>query len=169
MLTVGIVGPESTGKTTLAKSLAENFKTLWVPEFAREFLTQLNRPYVQDDLISIARGQLQAEKQLRKKAKDLLILDTDLFVIKIWSEYKYGNCDPWILQQLSMNQAGFYFLTHYDMPYEEDSLRETPEKRPELFHMYEAALKESGSPYLVLKGDEDDRLETAVQRINSII
>lgn len=169
MLTVGIVGPESTGKTTLAKSLAENFKTLWVPEYAREFLTQLNRPYEQDDLISIARGQLQAERQLRKKVKDLLILDTDLFVIKIWSEFKYGNCDPWILQQLSMNQAGFYFLTHYDMPYEQDPLRETPEKRPELFQMYEAALRASGSPYLVLKGDEDDRLETAIQRINSII
>lgn len=169
MITVGIVGPESTGKTTLAMSLAKHFKTLWVPEFSREFLTNLERPYEKEDLIDIAKGQLKSEKQHRKKAKNLLFLDTDLFVIKIWSEFKYGSCDPWILQQLAMNQASFYFLTHHDVPYEDDPLRESPNKRPELFRLYESALKEAGVPYFVLKGGEDKRFESAVQRINSIL
>lgn len=169
MLTVGIVGPESTGKTTLAKGLAEHFNSIWVPEYAREFLSELDRPYNQEDLISIAKGQLDAESKARRQAKDSLFLDTDLFVIKIWSEFKYGNCDPWILQQLSMNQANLYFLTHFDIPYEDDPLRETPEKRPELFHLYERALKESGVLYAVIQGDERERLETAIQKVNSIL
>lgn len=169
MITVGIVGPESTGKTTLAKALANHFKTTWVPEFAREFLTQLERPYKKEDLIDIAKGQLKSEKQQRKKAKNLLFLDTDLFVLKIWSEFKYGSCDPWILQQLAMNQASFYFLTHYGMPYEEDPLRESPNKRPELFKLYESALIEAGAPYIIIKGSEEKRLDLAVKRINSIL
>ncbi|WP_420388143.1 AAA family ATPase [Roseivirga sp.] len=169
MITVGIVGPESTGKTTLAQSLAQHFKTLWVPEYSRQFLTQLDRPYVQEDLIAIARGQLEAERQYKKKVKDLLLLDTDLFVVKIWSEFKYGSCDPWILQQLNMNHASFYFLTHHDLPYEYDPLRESPEDREELFHLYEAALKEANVPYLIIRGDEEERLEIAIQRINSIL
>ena len=169
MITVGIVGPESTGKTTLAKDLAANYNTVWVPEYAREFLTKLKRPYVEDDLIDIARGQLETERKLRKKAKDVLVLDTDLFVIKIWSEFKYGNCDPWILQQLEMNLASVYLLTHFDIPYEHDPLRETPEKRPELFDLYEMALKDAGVPYTVVQGDKNKRLDTAIQKINSII
>lgn len=169
MLTVGIVGPESTGKTTLAQGLAKHFNTSWVPEFAREFLSELDRPYVKEDLVAIARGQMKLEKKLRKTAKNVLFLDTDLMVIKIWSEYKYGSCDPWILQQLNMNRPSIYFLTHFDIPYEEDPLRENPTTRPELFDLYEAALKKSGTPYFVLQGNQAKRLETAIQKINSIL
>ena len=92
-----------------------------------------------------------------------------MFVIKIWSEFKYGHCDPWILQQLSMNQASYYLLTYYDVPYEEDPLRESPENRPELFDLYERALKEYGVAYEVVQGSFQKRLETAIQKINSIL
>lgn len=169
MITVGIVGPESTGKTTLAKGLAEHFNTLWVPEYAREFLSDLDRPYEKKDLVAIAKGQLESERQYRKKAKDVLFLDTDLFVIKIWSEFKYGECDPWILQQLGMNKASVYLLTHFDMPYEPDPLRENPSQRPELFDLYEKALKEAGVLYAVIQGNKHKRMDTAIQKINSII
>lgn len=169
MITVAIVGPESTGKTTLTKSLANHFKTAWSPEFAREYINQLDRPYAKEDLIDIARGHLKSEKAHFKKANEVLFLDTDLFVLKIWSEFKYGDCDPWILQQLSMNQASFYILTDHDIPYEQDPLRETPEKRPELFDLYEKALQEAGVHYYVVKGDKHKRLEKAIQQINAII
>ncbi|WP_286755171.1 ATP-binding protein [Roseivirga sp. UBA838] len=169
MITIAVVGPESTGKTTLTEALAAHYKTLWVPEYSREFLTNLNRPYIQNDLIAIAEGQLREERKYRKQVKDLLFLDTDLFVIKIWSEFKYGHCDPWILQQLSMNQASYYLLTYYDVPYEEDPLRESPENRPELFDLYEKALKEYGVAYEVVQGSFQKRLETAIQKINSIL
>ena len=169
MITVAIVGPESTGKTTLAKSLAKHFNTSWSPEFAREYLNQLDGSYVKEDLIDIAKGHLKSEKEHRKNAKGILFLDTDLFVLKIWSEFKYGDCDPWILQQLSMNQASFYLLTYHDIPYEEDPLRETPEKRPELFDLYEKALQEAGAHYLIVRGDKHERMEMAIQEINAII
>lgn len=170
MLTVAVVGPESTGKTTLAKSLAAHFKTEWVPEFAREYLTDLNRPYTQTDLLEIAKGQLRAEKKLQPKAKNnLLFLDTDLLVIKIWSEFKYGNCDPWIEQQLRLNQPSIYILTHFDIPYEDDPLRENRGERPELFDLYEEALQNSDSPYFIVQGNQQKRLDKAVKSINSIL
>ncbi len=169
MITIAIVGPESTGKTTLAKSLAAQYKTEWVPEFARQYLNELGRPYTQSDLLEMAKGHLEAEKKARKKVDDILILDTDLFVLKIWSEFKFGSCDPWILQQLEMNQAGYYLLTYFDIPYEKDPLRETPEKRPELFDLYEKALKEYGAHYSVVQGNKQDRLERAIKKINPII
>ncbi len=170
MITVAIVGPESTGKSTLARSLAAYYGTEWVPEYAREYLNQLERPYNQADLNQIAKGQLLAEKKARLKANnELLILDTDLQVIKIWSEFKYGKCDPWILQQLDLNQPSIYILTYFDIPYEEDPLRETPEKRPELFDLYEKALKESDSPYVVVQGNQSQRLEQAIQAIRPIV
>lgn len=170
MLTVAVVGPESTGKTTLARSLAEHFKTPWVPEFAREYLTKLNRPYTQSDLLEIAKGQLKAENKLQSKANNrLLFLDTDLLVIKIWSEFKYGNCDPWIEQQLRLNQPSVYILTHFDIPYEEDPLRENPDERPELYDLYEEALQNSDSPYFIVQGNQQKRFDKAVKSINSIL
>ncbi len=168
MISIAIVGPESTGKTTLAQSLAKQFETVWVPEYSREYLNALDRPYNQTDLIEIASGQLRAEKKVRKKAKDLIFLDTDLFVIKVWSEFKYGNCDPWILQQLEMNKADFYLLTFFDVPYEDDPLRESPENRPELFDIYEKELKSHGVNFQVVQGSSQKRLEQAIENINRI-
>lgn len=169
MISVAIVGPESTGKTTLAKSLAKHFKTLWVEEYAREYLTALDGPYEQRDLLHIAAGQLELAKTRSKGARNLIFLDTDLLVIKIWSEFKYGNCDPWIEQQLEMNRADLYLLTDFNIPYEYDPLRESPNKRGELFEIYQESLEKSGSNYKVVKGDHSDRLDQAIEYINLIL
>ena len=99
MLKVIVTGPESSGKTTLCNSLAEHFNIPFTAEFAREFLNKLDADYTQDDLLAIAKGQLQAE-QLTTNNSQLSLHDTDLITIKIWSEYKYGNYDNWILEQI---------------------------------------------------------------------
>ncbi len=169
MISVSVVGPESTGKTTLARSLSEHYNAVWVPEYARDYLTELPRPYDQSDLLSIASGQLKALNEGVKNANGLLLQDTDLMVIKIWSEVKYGSVNPWIQMQLEMNLPDFYLLTFYDIPYEEDPLRETPERRPELFDLYEAEVKKTGVPYQVVSGSHQDRLETAIRNINTIL
>jgi NadR type nicotinamide-nucleotide adenylyltransferase len=169
MMTVSIVGPESTGKTTLAKSLAAHYNTSWVAEYAREYLNNLDRPYNQSDLLQIASGQLKASKEVRKKVGNLLIQDTDLYVIKVWSEFKYGNCDPYILQQLDMQHVDLYLLTFFDIPYEDDPLRENINERPELFDIYEKELKASGVPYVVVQGDLSKRLKIAVRSINNLL
>ena len=169
MISIAVVGPESTGKTTLAESLAVHYKTIWVPEYARAYLSGKKGQYDQHDLLEIAKGQIELEKQYRKQAKDLIFLDTDLFVLKVWSQVKYGHCDPWIVQQLETHRADAYLLTYFDIPYEEDPLREHPEMRPELFDMYDAELKAHGVSYKVMKGDANERLRQAVQYINAII
>ena len=169
MIKVCIQGPESTGKTFLANALAEKYKAPCVPEYARQYLGNLDRPYVQCDLLEIAKGQLILEADKSKRSPKLLILDTDLHVIKVWSEYKYGNCDPWILQQLELQHSDIYLLTFYDIPYEEDPLRENPNERPELFDIYEKLLKDRGLHYRVIQGTREKRLNTATKYINSLL
>lgn len=169
MISVAVVGPESTGKTTLTKSLSEHFKSVWVKEYARDFLSNLGREYDQSDLLSIASGQLKALNEGAKQANGLVLQDTDLLVIKIWSQFKYGNVNPWIELQHDMNLPDFYILTFFDIPYEEDPLRETPEKRAELFEIYESELKKLSVPYFVVKGSHQERLKDAIHSINSIL
>ncbi len=169
MIKVGIIGPESTGKTALAKRLAEEYKTLWVPEYAREYLTNLGRPYVQTDLLEIAQGQINSVKAIRKKAKRILFIDTDIHVIKVWSDYKYGNCDPWIMQKLQMNVCDIYLLTYHDVPYEEDPLRENPDDRDILFDMYEKLVNNRQLSYMVMKGSLEERVKAAKSYINPLL
>lgn len=169
MIKVGIIGPESTGKTALAQKLAEEYKTLWVPEYAREYLTNLDRPYVQTDLLEIAQGQIDSVKAARKKANRVLFIDTDLHVIKVWSDYKYGNCDPWIIQKLQMNVCDIYLLTYHDIPYEDDPLRENPDDRDVLFDMYEKLVNNRNLSYMVMRGSLEERVKAAKSYINRLL
>lgn len=169
MISVAIVGPESTGKTTLAEALAIHYKTVWVPEYAREFLNARNGYYKQHDLLKIAKGQLKSVEEYRRKAGKLIFLDTDLFVIKVWSQVKFGHCNPWILQQLEAHQADLYLLTYFDIPYEADPLREHPKMRPQLFEYYERELNHYGANYRVVRGNATKRLKEAIKNINPFI
>ena len=113
--TIVITGPESTGKTTLCKQLAAHFDTQWIPEFARSYIDDLNRPYLKKDLLEIAKGQMELEKKTTQKSNKPVFLDTSLEVIKIWSEYKYGICDDWILEQLKKRKHFLYLLCQPDI------------------------------------------------------
>jgi NadR type nicotinamide-nucleotide adenylyltransferase len=159
---IAIVGPESTGKSTLARQLASHFNTLWVPEFARKYIDQLNRPYQQADLLTIAQGQLQSEKEAALLARQYLFCDTNLLVIKIWSEDKFGSCDPLILQHLSLNTYALHLLTFPDLPWQADPQREDPHRLGELFGWYQAELEEAGVPFAVVKGQREERLQSAL-------
>jgi nicotinamide riboside kinase len=116
MIRIAVTGPESTGKTTLARQLARRYGAPWTPEYARYYLRRLNRPYVQDDLLAIARGQLEWEEAKGRRNPEILFSDTCLLVIKIWSEFKYGNCHPWILEQLRAHTYDLYLLCGVDLP-----------------------------------------------------
>ena len=164
MLKVIVTGPESSGKTTLCNSLAENFNIPFTAEFSRRFLNKLDGDYTQDDLLVIAKGQLQNE-QLITNNQQLYLHDTDLITIKIWSEYKYGNCDNWILEQIEKNkkEKRFYLLCKPDIPWEIDPLRENPNNRGELFEIYKKELENLRHDYYVVEGKR--RLETAIEKI----
>ena len=169
MLKIVLTGPESTGKSTLAKQLAGHFGTVWAPEFARSYLEDLGRPYGQNDLLEIARGQVALEEDFSKKANGLLILDTSLEVIKIWSEVRYGDCHPWILEQWQQRRHDLYLLCRPDVPWAFDPQRENPGDREVLFEIYQRELTALGADFFELKGLGDERFQNAVCTVTNFI
>jgi NadR type nicotinamide-nucleotide adenylyltransferase len=166
---IAIVGPECTGKSELANFLAQYYNTIWVPEFARSFLDVLNRPYKKTDLKTIAKGQVHLEDSAVKKANKFLICDTTLLVVKIWSEFKYGNCDEEILTQFNNRHYDLYLLTHVDLPWIEDPQREHPHQRQQLFNIYKAELEKINTPVVEIKGERTQRRGTAITAIDTLL
>jgi len=166
---IAIVGPESTGKTTIAKKLAQHYQCLWVPEYAREYLDIINRPYVYEDLSIIARGQLEEEDRKQEMERKLLLCDTNLVVIKIWSEFIYGKCDPKIIRELKRRKYDLYLLMNIDFPWMPDPQREHPHKRRELFDIYENELKNLGVEYRIIGGKSRERTRNAVEAIDNLV
>lgn len=164
-----ILGPESTGKSTLAKELAVEFGEPWVPEYSREYLHNLGRTYGYEDLLEIAKGQIAAEEKFYKKAKQILICDTDLRVIDVWSQHKFGKTHPWILNKISQQNYDFFLLTDIDMPWQFDPLREhpEPEMRKYFFNLYLHKIDQSGVPYKIISGNANQRLKMAMIEISS--
>lgn len=169
---VVIIGPESTGKSTLASGLARHFDTVFTPEYAREYLEQLSRPYDEADLLVMARRQVALEEERAKQARHgLLFCDTDLQVIKVWSEDKYGQCATWILEQIASRKYDLYLLTDIDMLWQDDPLREhpEPEMRAYFFHIYNDIVQHSGIPFVRVSGNETERLQTAITAIDRML
>jgi len=171
---VVLFGPESTGKTTLSKQLARHYNSVWVPEYAREYLQNKwnneRKTCEPHDLLPIAKGQIKLENELAKKTDSVLICDTDLLETKVYSEAYYsGTCDPLLEKYALENSYDLYFLTYIDTPWEEDDLRDKPEEREAMFRAFEATLIRYKKPYILLKGDKKTRLETATKHINKLL
>jgi len=160
-----VLGPECTGKTDLSMFLAAHYGTVWVAEYARAYLGKLGRKYDQADLLKIAHGQLRMEDEWLRDAKDLLICDTNLVVIKIWSEVKYGSCDEEIIETMATRAYDLYLLTYIDVPWEDDPLREHPQRREELYNLYVAELKKLATPFVEIRGSIEQRRNTAIEAI----
>lgn len=162
MLKIIATGPESSGKTTLCKALSEHFNIPFSKEYAREFLTNLEREYNQNDLTKIAEGQFKSEHSF-------MLLDTDLITIKIWSNYKYGNCDKWIIEQIEKQKSEkrIYLLCKPDIPWEVDPQRENPNERVELFETHKQELENLGHTYFIVEGE--NRVETSISFLNQLI
>lgn len=170
MKKIVVIGPESTGKSTLSAQLAAHYQTLWVPEFARDYLMQLNRPYEQEDLLRMAEGQLITEDAAATNAHQFLICDTDLHVIKVWSEAKYGDCDPRILELIASRKYDLYLLTYIDIAWEDDPLREhpNPEEREYFYQIYRDIVMNSGLPWADIRGGYEERLQTAIEAVEKL-
>ena len=162
MLRIVITGPESTGKSELARQLADYYQTIFVPEFAREYLSKLGRSYVFEDIAMIAKGQLELEGSLAEKVEEILFCDTDLLVMKIWSIFKYGKCDPWIEEKVKSHRYDLYLLCDIDLPWVEDPLREHPGKREELFELYLKDLQQLDVEFAIISGTGGERTENAI-------
>ena len=157
-----ITGPESSGKTTLCEQLSNHFNIPLTKEFARSYIDNLDRNYIIGDLLSIAKEQLKSELNSQ-------LFDTDLITIKIWSEYKYGRCEKWIIDKIEKQktETRFYLLCKPDIPWQPDKQRENPSDREALFKIYKKVLDNLGHDYFIVEGE--NRAENAILKISSLI
>lgn len=155
MFKVGIIGPESTGKSTLARYLAKRYHGVYVPEYAREYMEKLDRPYTYDDVVSIARHQIEHLQEIDAHrsplTSNLYFFDTELIITKVWFEYKYGSCPEWLEKAIRDYPMDTYLLTYPDIEWEPDPVRENPAIRLELFERYEHEVQSLDIPYYVVK------------------
>ncbi len=174
LVKIVLFGPESTGKTTISQQLARHYNTVWVPEYARDYLqnkwNNFRKTCENDDLIPIAIGQMKMENELSKKADSVLICDTDLLETKVYSQEYYGGyVDPRLDEAAQTNTYDLYLLTYIDTPWEADDLRDRPELRLEMFQAFENALKTHGKKYIILKGSRKKRFNKAMKAIDMVI
>ena len=166
-----ILGPESTGKSTLCEALAKHYHTIWCPEYARKFLSEIGTAYNYDDLLTIAKGQLALEDASVEKANDMLIIDTDLYVMKVWCEYVFNNCHPFILEKINERKYDAYLLCDIDLPWTPDEMREYPNEEPrkELFTIYKEVLINQKTPWGIVSGLGETRNHNAIALIEKLI
>lgn len=167
-------GPESTGKTSLARALATHYNTQWVPEFAREYLQKkyddAGEICAPEDLLPIVKGQLTSENKLAKKANKVLFCDTNPLETYVYGEAYYRNFENRRLKEImDKSKYDLYLLTYIDVPWEADDLRDKPEEREEMFERFELALKTRNLPYIVVKGNLENRMAESIKVINALL
>ena len=166
-----MTGPESSGKTTLATHLAGYYKAPLISEVARDYLAGKNS-YEKSDLLEIAKLQYQEERRVVARRPKKIICDTDLLVVMIWSEVKYGCCDPWISETFEKGLHGqtstrYYCLCDSKIPWENDQLRENPDNRKALFELYRQKLNKYRLEYRLVEGAPQQRLQQVVSYFKS--
>ncbi|SHG01197.1 DUF4301 family protein [Flavobacterium johnsoniae] len=172
VIKIALFGPESTGKTTLAKQLADHYKTGWVPEFARDYLQKKweenQHICTVDDMMPIAYGQVLLENEKLTEANKYLFCDTNLMVTKVFSEVYYGFCDPLLNEAALEHDYDLFFLTDIDVPWEKDDIRDTPEGRETVFSVFKQTLIDNKKPFITLSGNKESRLTKAVMIIDAL-
>lgn len=167
-----VLGPESTGKSTLCEQLATHFDTIWVPEYAREHLLRHGMSYTYEDLLYIAKKQLEKEDEMAKQAKNgLVFVDTDMYVMKVWCEFVFGRCHQWILDRIAERQYHLYLLCNTDLEWTKDELREYPDltSRLKLFNIYKDNMVNQHVPWKEISGSDEQRQSIAVTEVNRLL
>lgn len=166
---VSITGPESTGKTWLTAKLAAHYQTTYVPEYAREFLAERQNQYEESDLVKIGKAQLDDELKQEAQAKRVLFCDTDLIVLKVWSDFVFKRCDPWLEQMLNKHHYHLYLLCNPELPWQPDPLRTNPDDREILFSMYVKELESRKLNYRIVDGKGMHRLKNAITFVDDLL
>src|SRR6186997_540448 len=174
LIKIAVIGPESTGKSTLCELLAQHYNTQWCPEFAREYLLTHGTDYTYDDLLYIAKGQLALEdeySQLEAHSSRLLFIDTEMYVMKVWCEFVFGKCHRWVLDQIIDRKYDLYLLCNTDLPWVKDELREYPDlkTRDQLYHIYKDIMINQSTPWVDISGDHDERLRKAIKAVDQLM
>jgi NadR type nicotinamide-nucleotide adenylyltransferase len=169
-----VLGPESTGKSTLCQELAQHYQCLWCPEYAREYLLKNGMNYSFENLLTIAKGQLALEQEYLEKARQrkdpYLFVDTDQYVMKVWCEFVFGKCHQWIIDQIVVSSCDHYFLCNNDLPWVKDELREYPdlESREKLYNIYKDIMINQSVPWTEIHGNAEIRLKVALEALSKL-
>jgi NadR type nicotinamide-nucleotide adenylyltransferase len=166
---IAIVGPESTGKSTITQQLASHYETLWVPEYARYYCSALMTPCDLQDEVNMFHGQLALEESiLTVTKKDLIFCDTTFLTVKIWSDEVFGETPEIVLNALPKYNYDLYLLMDIDLPWQEDPLRDFPHKREHFMQIWHNELKALNANYTIISGQEN-RLSNAITVIDDFL
>ncbi|WP_423148737.1 AAA family ATPase [Rubrolithibacter danxiaensis] len=166
---IAVVGPESTGKSTISEALAKKYQTVWVPEYSREYCAKLTQPCTWQDEINMFYGQLQLEQSLLPTANSLLICDTTFLTVKIWCDYIFGKAPQEVLSELKNHTYDFYLLMDIDLPWQDDPLRDFPHLREHFMEIWKKELNNLNADYQVISGKDDIRIKNAVEAVDSFL
>ncbi len=169
ILKIAIVGPESTGKSTLSALLADHYNTIWIPEYAREYCAALKEPCTMEDEVNMFRGQLALEEKLLPQANVLAFCDTTVLTVKIWSDYMLGKTADEVLEELPHHNYDLYLLMDIDMPWEDDPLRDFPHLRGYFMEVWHKELQALNANYQVIGGQERERLRSAIHCVDTFL
>ena len=162
---IAVVGPESTGKSTISAQLAAHYNTVWVPEYAREYCAALTAPCTWQDEINMFRGQLELEKQMLQQANKILICDTTFITVKIWSDHMFGETPQEVLEELPKHPYDLYLLMDIDLPWQDDPLRNFPHMGEHFIEVWHQELHALGATYYLISGSDKERLRNAIERV----
>ncbi len=191
-----VIGPESTGKSTLCQMLAQHYQSVWVKEYAREYLLKNGTDYSFENLLEIAKGQIDLEDAAlisisnKPGTNDIidanspftihhsppatqhspLFFDTNMYVMKVWCEFVFGKCHHWILNQIVERKYDLYLLCNIDLPWVKDELREYPDlvTREKLYHHYKDIMINQQVPWIDISGNYDERLQKAILAVDTL-
>ena len=163
---LALIGPESTGKTTLCASLAAHFKTVWVPEISRSYIGSLDRKYTLEDIEYCTKAQLNGEEELLKKANRFLFCDSEMIIAKVWCEDVFKTVPEWIEDKVKTNLYDLHLLMLPDIPFEHDNVRENPHRREFFYNWYKLELEKRNFPYEVIGGVGEERFRNSIAAIS---
>ena len=166
---IAVVGPESTGKSTMSAYLAKQYNTVWVPEYARGYCEKLTGPPTWQDEINMFYGQVSLEDELAPQANGLLICDTTFITVKVWSDHTFGRTPQVVLDALPKRTYDLYLLLNIDLPWEEDPLRDFPHMREHFMDVWYRELDALMANYVLISGTGPERYDHAVAAIDSYL
>ncbi|MES2267989.1 MAG: ATP-binding protein [Bacteroidota bacterium] len=169
IIKIAVVGPESTGKSTMSAFLAEHYHTVWVPEYARDYCAKLTEPPTWQDEINMFHGQLALEAEILPKANKLLICDTTFITVKVWSDEIFGKAPQEVIDELPKHPYDLYLLLDIDLPWQDDPLRDFPHMREHFMQIWHKELQSLGANYVTISGTGEERYKTAVEAIGAYL
>lgn len=173
MYKIAVIGPESTGKSNLSEHLANQYNCLWVPEFARQYCANLNRDCDMQDELNIFYGQLNSERAIFKESlkanHKLLICDTTIVTVKVWTEHVFKNTPDVVNREFNHRHYDLYLLTNNDLPWEDDPLRNFPNQREYFYEWYLRLLKENNLNFRIVSGVNKERFQNAIDIVDQFL